>query len=185
MIINKKRDDKLKKSIVIVISGMTASGKTTLIRAMHDKLPDSAVISYDDYSIDALPSAPPINQPLSETVDQYDLSSLMKDFLKVKDLYDYILLDFPFGYKHLTLRPYIDKVIYVKTPLDVCFARQVIRDYHDKTINDVLDWSKTYLNFARPIFLDYENFIGSEVDLTVDGMLPIDQKVALINNLLN
>lgn len=171
--------------MVIVISGLTASGKTTLVQAMHDTLSDSTVISYDDYSIDALPSAPPIDLPLSKTVDQYDLSNLMKDFLKAKNHYNYILMDFPFGYKHPTLRPYIDKVIYVKTPLDVCFARQIIRDYSDKTINDAVNWSKTYLNFARPIFLDYENFIAGEVDLTIDGLLPIDQKVTLATNFLN
>ena len=47
----------MKKGKVIVVSGVTASGKTTLVRELS-RLADGIVISFDDYSIDALPSAP-------------------------------------------------------------------------------------------------------------------------------
>ncbi len=46
------------KTKVIVISGVTASGKTTLINALSDTVENAYVLSFDDYSIDALPSAP-------------------------------------------------------------------------------------------------------------------------------
>ncbi len=85
------------KSYVIVISGVTASGKTTLIQELSHKLPDCSLISFDDYSIDALPSAPPIDTPIQEAVNQYDISMLMDDFLKVYNKHHFILVDFPFG----------------------------------------------------------------------------------------
>lgn len=47
----------MKRGKVIVVSGVTASGKTTLVRELS-RLVDGSVISFDDYSIDALPSAP-------------------------------------------------------------------------------------------------------------------------------
>lgn len=47
----------MKRGKVIVVSGVTASGKTTLVRELS-RLADGIVISFDDYSIDALPSAP-------------------------------------------------------------------------------------------------------------------------------
>lgn len=170
------------KSYVIVISGVTASGKTTLIQALNHKLTDSTVISFDDYSIDALPSAPTIDAPIQEAVNQYDISLLMDDFLKIYNKHHFTLVDFPFGYKHDTLKPYIDKVIYVKTPLDVCFARQILRDYTNKDGEQIRDWAKTYLDFARPIFVNHSKYISSDADLVVDGLLPLDKKIKLILN---
>ena len=67
-----------------MVSGVTAGGKTTLINELHKEFIDSKVISFDDYSIDALPSAPPIETPIQDAVNQYDLSSLMKDFFQLK-----------------------------------------------------------------------------------------------------
>jgi len=169
----------LKSSYVVVVSGVTGSGKTTLINALHKKL-DSIVISFDDYNIDALPSAPPIDTPVKDAVNQYDISDLMTDFKKVNNHYPFILIDFPFGYKNKTLAPFIDKVIYVKTPLDICLARQVIRDYQDKSTGEIMEWLKTYLDFARPIFVDHEQFVSDDADLVIDGTLPLDDKLNLI-----
>lgn len=60
----------LSKSCVVVVSGVTAGGKTTLINELHKEFTDSKVISFDDYSIDALPSAPSIETPVQEAVNQ-------------------------------------------------------------------------------------------------------------------
>lgn len=151
---------------------------------MHQELTDNAVISFDDYSIDDLPSAPSIDTPVKDAVNKYDISSLMKDFLKIKDKYHYILIDFPFGYKNKILKPYIDKVVYVKTPLDVCLARQIMRDYSDKSTAEIITWVKTYLDFARPIFVDHNNFVSEDADLIIDGLLPLEKKVRLVKELI-
>ncbi len=175
----------MKQSYVLVVSGVTASGKTTLIKALHQKLTDSVIISFDDYSIDALPSAPAIDTPIKDAVDQYDISALMTDFLTIKDKYQFILIDFPFGYKHKVLKPYIDQVIYIKTPLDVCFARQIIRDYHDKSIDEACAWAKTYLNFARPIFVDHDEFVSEDADLIINGLIPLEEKIDLVIKMIS
>lgn len=169
----------MKFSYVVVVSGVTGSGKTTLINALHKKL-NSFVISFDDYNIDALPSAPPIVTPVKDAVNQYDISALMADLKKVNNHYPFILIDFPFGYKNKTLAPFIDKVIYIKTPLDICLARQAIRDYRDKSTAEIMLWMKTYLDFARPIFVDHEKFVSNDADLVIDGTLPLNEKSNLI-----
>lgn len=178
-----KEDGLVENSYVIVVSGVTGSGKTTLINALHQKL-NSQIISFDDYSIDALPSAPPIDTPVKDAVNQYDISALMSAFHKVANRYPFILIDFPFGYKNKILKPYIDKVIYVKTPLDVCLARQILRDYQDKSSEQIMAWLKTYLTFARPIFIDHEQFVSSDADLILDGTLPLTNKIKLVLNLI-
>lgn len=170
----------MNKSFVIVISGVTASGKTTLINALQKQLTDSKIISFDDYSIDALPSAPPIDRLLKEAVNQYDISTLMNDFLTAYGKCHYLLVDFPFGYKHQVLKPYINQVFYVQTPLDICLARQVLRDYPDKSGSEIRSWLKTYLEFARPMFVDNQQYISEDADLIIDGTLGLTEKVKLI-----
>lgn len=170
----------MKKKQVLVVSGVTGGGKTTLIRALQQALPESVVLSFDDYSIDALPSAPPIDTPVKEAVNQYDIQQLMADFFQAKETVQTILIDFPFGYAHQTLAPFIDWAIYVKTPLDICLARQILRDYANNQAEEIHQYLQTYLTFIRPIIVDHEAFVCAHVDFLVDGMLPIAQQVAVV-----
>ena len=60
----------------------------------------------------------------------------------------------------------------MKTPLDVSFARQVIRDKEE-----IINWSKTYLNYARPIFLEHEKIVSSNADYILDGTISMTEQV--------
>lgn len=175
------------KSQVIIISGVTASGKTTLINELHKEIPSSTIISFDDYSIDKLDTAPRLGDILDNPelyVNQYDISLLMADFFASYNKVPVILIDFPFGYQHDMLRPYINKVVYIKTPLDITFARQLVRDYQKRTSEEIIQWSKDYLNFARPIFKAHERSISSTADLLLDGELPLDQQIFKVKQLI-
>lgn len=82
----------MKKGKVIVVSGVTASGKTTLVRELS-RLADGIVISFDDYSIDALPPAPSFDYFLQDpraAINQYDISLLLKDLKRAMLLYPII-----------------------------------------------------------------------------------------------
>ena len=169
-------------SKVIVVSGITAGGKTSLVKELVENVDNSCVLSFDDYSIDALPSAPPMELLLEDfktAVNQYDITQLMDDFFLTtkKRVFEFVFIDFPFGYEHDSLKPYIDTVIYVKTPLDVSFARQVIRDYSDRDKEEIINWSKTYLNYARPIFLEHEKIVSSNADYILDGTISMTEQV--------
>ena len=176
----------MSKSQVIVVSGVMGGGKTTLIQSIANYIPDSYIVSFDDYSIDALPSAPPLDLFLDDfksAVNQYDISLLMSDFKKALNRYSFILIDFPFGYEHEDLKPYINKVIYLRTPLDICFARQIIRDYSNKQVADVIGWAQTYLEFARPIFLEHDKFISKTADYILDGSLSSKEQIQKLKEL--
>jgi len=60
-----------------------------------------------------------------------------------------------------------------------CLARQVIRDYQDKSSDEIMEWLKTYLDFARPIFVDHEQFVSNDADLVMDGTLSLNEKLNL------
>ena len=175
------------KSQVIVISGVTASGKTTLINELHKEIPLSTIISFDDYSIDKLDTAPQPGDILDNPelyVNQYDINLLIADLFASYNKVPVILIDFPFGYQHNTLRPYINKAVYIKTPLDITFARQLVRDYQERTSEEIIQWSKNYLNFSRPIFKAHEQYISSTVDLLLDGELPLNQQIFRVKQLI-
>lgn len=137
------------------------------------------------YSIDALPSASSFDYFLEnprEAVNQYDISLLVDDLLKIQNEYRLILIDFPFGYEHEVLKPFIDKVVYLKTPLDVAFTRQIIRDYSDKDKEAILGWANTYINYARPIFVEHEKLISSTADYVLDGTLNPEEQIQALEN---
>lgn len=178
----------MNRSQVIVVSGVTASGKTTLINELHKEILKSTIISFDDYSIDKLNNAPQLRDILDNSelfVNQYDISLLMEDFFASYNKVPVILIDFPFGYQHKILKPYIDTVVYVKTPLDIVFARQLIRDYPEKTPKEITQWADNYLRLVRPIFIAHEKYVSSKVDLLLDGELPLDQQVFKVKQFIH
>lgn len=175
----------MQKPQVIVISGVTASGKTTLINELHEEIADSAVISFDDYDADALPSSPPLDTPLEEAVNQYDISLLMDDFFRKRRIFSTILIDFPFGNRHHALAPYIDKTVYLQTPLDISFARLLLRDYADKAKEEILDWCRDYLKSARATFADHQRYISASADMILDGALPLEEQSRKVRDLID
>ncbi|WEV70852.1 adenylylsulfate kinase [Lactobacillus sp. ESL0785] len=172
------------KSEVLVISGVTASGKTTLINALQKKYTKSKVISFDDYDIDQLSSTPAITVPLKNAINQYDISQMMQDLKRTMGKTPLLLVDFPFGYCHKILRPYIDWVVYMQTPLDVAFARAIIRDSQDKSAAEIISWAKIYVTKARQYFVDNQKLVAKDADLVLDGMQPVVKEVELVSRLI-
>lgn len=177
------------KTKVLTISGVTAGGKTTLIQALAKKHPEGKILSFDDYSIDALPGAPSFNYFKKEPVpaiNQYDLTLLMKDFNELYSKVPYLLIDFPFGKCHDTLTPFIDWSIYLKIPFDVALARQIQRDYQKETdVQVILDWCQTYDTFVHPLVTLHEKVVAPSVDQVIDGQLPLAEKLQLVQSFFN
>lgn len=76
----------MKKARVIVVSGVTASEKTTFIQKVANLCPGTAVLSFDDYSIDALPSAPSSEALLKEPYFDSILSLAVLLFIRIFSL---------------------------------------------------------------------------------------------------
>lgn len=172
------------KSQVIVISGITASGRTTLVKQLHKEFPESRILSFDDYNMGTLPPVP-VDNPLKTIMNQFDADRLMEDFLQLYDKVPLILLDFPFGYKLQVLQSYIDKVVYLKIPLDIALARQIIRDYPEKSAEEIIARLQNYLDYARQIFIDHGDFISEDADLILDGPLSLEEEVQAVKRLMD
>lgn len=175
----------MKQAQIIVISGVMGSGKTTLTKALNKSFKKSITIEFDDYNIDQLINAPSIDTPIEFAVNQYDISALLIDLKASLFLTDYIFIDFPFGYRHKELAPFIDLAFYIKTPLDICFARKILRDFNSKNGAGMHDWAETYLSFARPLFLNHELFISDSVDSIIDGTLSTKEQVEKVSQFID
>ncbi|MDV7686767.1 nucleoside/nucleotide kinase family protein [Oenococcus oeni] len=101
----------------------------------------------------------------------------MRAVKSARTKFDYVLVDFPFGNRHNSLASLINLTVYIKTPLDLLLARQILRDYSTSELTDILDWLKTYIRIARSIFLANEQFVSSSADLILDGSSSLPLKV--------
>lgn len=177
------------KTKVLTISGVTAGGKTTLIQALAKKHPEARILSFDDYRIDALPSAPSFDYFKEEpipAIQQYDLTLLMADFHLLYGKVPYFLIDFPFGKCHDTLTPSIDWAVFLQTPFDLALARQIQRDYKKEANPQViLDWCHTYATFVQPLIILHEKIVYPSVDQVIDGEIPLTDKIQQLQAFFN
>lgn len=164
-------------SKIIVISGLTAGGKTTLVNSLARELKNSKIISFDNYDIDQLLSAPPLNKPLSQTINLYDIQNIISAVNSARYKYDYILVDYPFGNRHELFNRLIDLTVYIKTPLDILLARRILRDFSNKDISTVNNYLNVYLKTIRQVLIENENFIVDTADLVLAGEAPLATEI--------
>jgi uridine kinase len=110
--------------------------------------------------------------------------------------FDYIILDYPFGYLNECVGKYIDLTIFVDTPLDVALARRIIRDYTSRSqessfgLADIEELSlagldkelRWYLTRSRPAYAKMPEMHKPVSDLVVDGTKTPDEIVEEVIN---
>lgn len=175
-------------TIVIAISGISGSGKTTVSEFLAYKT-GQTVIHWDAY--DDISTSPPdyvkwYDAGSPKGYDAWDYPKLAYDLSKLKTgetiissatgekliATPIIFFDAPMGKDHSQTKPYIDYWIHLDTPLDISLSQRILRDYNENsTSKEILDAIKYYREKSRPMFL---NWPIERPDKTVDGSLPFD-----------
>lgn len=124
-----------------------------------------------------MPSAPPLNKPLSQTINLYDIQNIISAVNSARYKYDYILVDYPFGNRHELFNRLIDLTVYIKTPLDILLARRILRDFSNKDISTVNNYLNVYLKTIRQVLIENENFIVDTADLVLAGEAPLATEI--------
>lgn len=174
-----------KKPYVIAINAISGGGKTTITKSLENQLSNAKALYFDDRNYDLDSGIDDICKWIDEGADanRFNLDLLINDIeTLINNCVEYIILDYPFGYKHNKIAPYIDISIFIDTPLDIALARRIIRDY-DKTIAiNIFDDMKQYLSKGRNSYLYSVNSALLDADFVVDGSKSVNDIVNSIKN---
>lgn len=175
----------MKKPFVISINANGGGGKTSLTRLLHASLPSSVLLGFDDFG-----------EPSVEPVNCYDWLLRGADILEFdcpiyakavgealeRRTMDYLILDYPFGREHPRLRDVIVMSVYIDTPLDVAFARRLLRDYEAgnsapaaRRLQELRRHAMNYLESDRELFIHHHELHKSKSDLILDGLLSLEE----------
>lgn len=161
-----------KKPFIIAVNAISGGGKTTIVKELQRQLPKSKSLFFDDRNYDSDSGIENIVQWIEEgaAVNRYNLDRLAVDIeIMLKEDLDYIVMDYPFGYRHDLISKYLDFSIFIDTSLDVALARRIIRDYNTTTIQNVFEDMEHYLLHGRKAYLYGLNEKIAEADYVIDG----------------
>ena len=182
----------MRKPFVISVAAQSGGGKTTIVTALKQRLPKSAVLYWDDYGDEVDPDCD-INDV--RNYNEWNTMPMVNDIVRLlNEQYDYIVLDYPFGYLNDCMSKYIDLSIFIDTPLDVALARRVRRDYTNRSqksdfglgyvgevnlesIDKELEW---YLTRSRSTYVAFNGAHRPVADLVVDGTKSPDEIIGII-----
>jgi uridine kinase len=195
------------KPCVVVVSGSVGSGKTALVERLAGLLGDPPVLVFDRY--DRYAEWPQdLDQWIRAGADpnQVRVPRLKEDLLlllegtptthphdnEVVNPSEYILIEEPFGRERQEIAEYIDLVVYVDVPQDVCTVRVVQRalgmaeaDF-ERTVEDesredlvrrlkaVAYWLAHYMRM-RSAYIGVSSAVKQKADIVVNGMRPVDE----------
>lgn len=167
---------------IISIAGVMASGKTTTVNALLNRLPNSTALYFDNYDIEG--EITDFERWVSDGADWnfYDVSPLEKDIVRIMktEKCDYLILDYPLAYRNDKLSKYIDMAFFIDTPLDIALARQVLRDMQEHNGQQIREYMESYLNGARVHFVQYQKDIRDSSDVVINGTMSLNKIVEII-----
>ncbi len=167
---------------IIAIAAITAGGKTTIVNELLKVLPNSKSLHFDDYSFKG-----EVEDFYQWTLDGADynvwnLEPLVNDICKLQNQGDceILLLDYPMAYCNNQVAKYIDKAFFIDTPLDIAFARRIIRDFSTASGEEIREDVVMYIKYARIAYLQMLKDIKPSSDVVIDGSLAIEEIVKQI-----
>lgn len=172
------------KPHVISIAAVSGGGKTTITSQLNAALNNSKALYFDDYEFVNCPDD--ICEWVHRGADynEWHLTPLIEDIKRhlFNKNTSYILLDYPFSYLNKGISGFIDLSVFIDTPLDLAMARRILRDYTEKSIDDVRIDLRNYLSRGRDAYLEMQRTVKPNSDIIIEGSLPIP---VIVNQILN
>ena len=174
------------KPFIFAVNAVSGGGKTTTTRELQKRLPNAKSLYFDDRNYDSDSGIEDTGEWIEAGADVnlWDLQRLADDIDKLKrENPDFIILDYPFGYRHNLIGPYLDYTVFIDTPFDIALARRVLRDFNEETkVTEIFEYMRSWLyEGGRASYLDGgEKTKARNADLIVDGSLPLNEIVECI-----
>jgi len=195
-------------NFVIGISSTSGGGKTTLVRKAAELL-DAATLLFDDYD-----SETTYPKNLSEwlrngaDINEFETPNFARDVRALRygesivypaggtviQPTEFIIIEDPTGRARDEMADNIDFVVLIDTPLEIGFARRLLRNMSHmslenvekatkedlvKAIKDILEFMRgevsSFLDTNRSIYIEVLKQVKPGCDLVLDGCLPADE----------
>lgn len=161
---------------IISIAAVSGGGKTTVVNMLKEKLDNVCSLHFDDYTFER--EVKDFYQWVLDGANYnvWNLKPLEEDIIKIMESgnYEYLILDYPFAYCNEQIKKYIDKAIFIDTPLDVALARRILRDMTDASGDEIRNDLELYLKYARIAFVQMQKDVLPTSDYVVDGTMNLD-----------
>lgn len=155
---------------LITISSISGGGKTTVSKALAEKLKNCKLLHFDE--VDNLVVFPE-NFP-NANVSEFDLTLLKNYFEKKFKPEDLVIFDFPFGRAHSDFNKKIDLALYLDLPEETALQRRAKRD---KVIEKI---ERKHYSSVRPAYLRFIEEVRPSCELLVDASVAVDEIVNYI-----
>lgn len=177
------------KTQVIAISGASGCGKTSLIKIVSDKL-SCPYLLFDDYT-DAHTYPDDMNAWLKAGVNLNEIKTPAfigaLETITLSSNAPYVFIEEPFGRCRAEISKYIDYVILLDVPLEVCLSRVITRNIntpHIDSLNAISNYLCAYDNHLRAIYSNVVEQVRQACDLTVTGVLSLSKSADLVESWL-
>lgn len=162
-----------KNPLVITIAAVSGGGKTTIATQLNQTLKNSKTLYFDHYNFEG-PNNVIDWVDRGANYDEWNMDPLIRDLEGLfSESLDYIVLDYPFAYKHTKISKFIDFAVFIDTPLDIAMARRITRDFKNHSVDEILSDMSNYIKRGRRGYLEMLKTIKPNSDIIIDGTLPI------------
>lgn len=196
--------------IIVAVSGTSGAGKSTLMRHLAQLHGSASLLHFDDYielgtDTDSIQSWVEAGAP----ADEIKTPQLAEDLHNLRAgrtvqppgrasaaiSAELILLEEPFGRARRTVAPLIDLALHLELPADIALARRSLRraqavsetsepDHHAAVLQDLAAQFEAYLGPQRQAYRLAEAQARAVADLILDGLRPLPQLVAEVQESL-
>lgn len=181
------------KPLVIAVSGLPGSGKTTLAHALAGRI-SGRVLHYDDYETMTARPAEEIAAWLARGAppDEIELGPFMKALeAALADSPPAVVLDTPLGRAHRLMQTVIDRAVWIDLPPDIALARH-LQAHADAALNNAdSDAPARFAQWLAGFLGNYQAFthhsyrlqlerVRPLADIVIDGRAPVETSVASV-----
>ncbi|GLX77329.1 hypothetical protein tinsulaeT_06690 [Thalassotalea insulae] len=179
----------MNKAKVVAISGVSGSGKTSVIRSLSKKFSCPFLLFDDHTDENTYPKdmkrwhhngADASNIKTPKLIDA--LHQLISDSNS-----DYVFIEEPFGRSRDSISSLIDYVILLDMPMEICLSRVIMRNINhpnSDSLNAIAQYLSMYEDHFREIYIESTHQIREDCDLIIQQVDSVESITCLIGHWL-